>query len=331
MRRNFFGACLLRLCAFAILSIAAGAASADRSRWTIVDLGGDDWNVTANAVNNRGEVAGVMRINTGPFRHAFVWSNGEFTDLGVPAGSFASNAQGMNHHGTFVGDNGSRPAVFQDGTWTVLPVFGTLNDVNEGNSAVGGMAIGALVHAFIYKDGLITDIGAPPGGSAVAMGINNAGTVVGNAFIPPAIPFTFPQPIRGFVFENGTMSLLETLGGLQAFASDINNAGTIVGTAQDPSGAFHAVVYDGALPRPLGVPGNFSGARAINDRGQIVGSMDGGSFLFDNGVVTRLESIAEVAAAGWTRLQPLAINDRGWIAGTGSKNGVGRSFVLMPK
>jgi len=79
------------------------------------------------------------------------------------------------------------------------------------------------------------------------------------------------------------------------------------------------------------VPGNFSGARAINDRGQVVGTMDNGSFLYDNAAVTRLESIPEVVAAGWTRLAPQAINDRGWIAGTGSRNGQGRAFVLVPK
>jgi hypothetical protein len=36
-----------------------------------------------------------------------------------------------------------------------------------------------------------------------------------------------------------------------------------------------------------------------------------------------------VMAAGWTRLTPTAINDRGWIVGIGF-NGQGRAFVLIP-
>ena len=83
MRKNSFGARLIRVLALAFLCLA-GAAYAARSQWTIVDLGGDSWSVTANAVNNRGEVAGWMYVFPGgvPFHHGFVWSNGAFTDLG---------------------------------------------------------------------------------------------------------------------------------------------------------------------------------------------------------------------------------------------------------
>jgi hypothetical protein len=38
---------------------------------------------------------------------------------------------------------------------------------------------------------------------------------------------------------------------------------------------------------PLNGPfGNNSGAFGINDRGQVVGSYDGGGFVYDNGVYT---------------------------------------------
>jgi probable HAF family extracellular repeat protein len=330
MRKNSLGARLLALCAFLVL---CGSAIAKTQAWTILDLGANEWGgFPGNAVNNRGDVAGWMFGGTTvPNHHGYIWNSGTLTDLGVPAGSFASGVQGMNNHGTLAGDTNERPAVYKDGSWTVLPVFGALNDVNEADVAVGAMLTGGGggVHAFIYKDGLITDIGAPPQASTVAWAINNGGTIVGNAFLPPPIPFTFPQPIRGFVYENGAMRLLDTLGGLQAFAMDINNSGTIVGTAQEANGNFHAVTYVGSTPLALGVPGNFSTARAINDRGQIVGTMDNGSYLYDNGTVTRLESIPEVMAAGWTRLTPTAINDRGWIVGTGF-NGQGRAFVLIP-
>jgi len=83
MRKNSLGARFLHLCAFAFLCCAAGSASAVRNQWTITDLGGESWSVTANAANNRGDVAGWMCVfpSAIPFHHGFVWSNGTFTDL----------------------------------------------------------------------------------------------------------------------------------------------------------------------------------------------------------------------------------------------------------
>ena len=111
----------------------------------------------------------------------------------------------------------------------------------------------------------------------------------------------------------------------------INNAGTIVGAALDASGHERATLWDGAGIRPLITTGNFSVATAINDRGQVVGSMDNGAFLYEDGAVTRLESIPEVAAAGWSRLSASGINDRGWIVGFGTRGNTESAFVLMPR
>lgn len=311
-------------------AIVTAAQSAPSAYWTITDLGGASWNVIANTVDNRGEVAGWMRPDNGPFHDGFLWSNGTLADIGsAHFGATGSSVSGMNNHGMLVGDDGVHPTIYQDGTWIVLPVQGTLNDANESNIAVGAMAFGPTPHAFMYKEGAIIDLGAPPGGSASAFAINNHGVVAGTANLPGSI-YSWPPPSRAFVFENGEMSLLDTLGGNQGFGADINNAGVIAGTAQDAAGAYHAVVYEGGIPRSLGIPGIFSGAKAINDRGQVIGSVDNGSFLYDNGTVTVLDSIPEVAAAGWTHLQARAINDRGWIAGTGLRNGQGRAFVLKP-
>ncbi len=91
------------------------------------------------------------------------------------------------------------------------------------------------------------------------------------------------------------------------------------------------MVYDSSgMRRLFDAPGNHA-AKSINDRGAVVGSMDNGSFLYDDGVLTRLESIPEVVAAGWTRLTPQGINDRGWIVGVGAKADGGHAFILKPR
>jgi probable HAF family extracellular repeat protein len=314
----------------ALSAVSAIAIAAPKQHWTIVDVGdlGAPFNSGfAQAINNRGEVGGWSYAGpVVPMHHGFIYRNGTIEDLGVPSGFTQSNVNALNNSGMAVGDTNVNPAVYDHGTWTVLPVQGTLLDVNEGGMAAGSYRFGNATHAMIYKDGSMTDIGALIDGGSVARGINNAGTVVGTATFPSG--FTFPQPSRAFVYENGSVRLLDTLGGKTATGADINNAGTVIGTAQDAAGVQHAVIYEGSTPRALGLPGN-SIAQAINERGQIVGQSDTNGFLYEDGTITLLESIPEVKAAGWTRLTPMAINDRGWITGVGLNNGRGRPFLLM--
>jgi probable HAF family extracellular repeat protein len=69
-----------------------------------------------------------------------------------------------------------------------------------------------------------------------------------------------------------------TLGGKYTFANDLNNLGQVVGAAYTSSGNARAFVTDphGQGIRALGTftGGNISGARAINERGQVVGEAE---------------------------------------------------------
>ena len=73
---------------------------------------------------------------------------------------------------------------------------------------------------------------------------------------------------------------------------------------------------------------------AFQEVSQVVGNLgQNGSFLYDDGEVTMLDSLPAVQAAGWVRLIPTAINNRGWITGYGSR-GSGQSdkaFLLIPR
>ena len=320
--------------AAAALCFAAVAAQAAASKWTIVDIL-PTWGGIAQAINNRGEVTGWMYAPEPlPMHHTFMWSNGELQDLGTPAGHFSSEGVGMSNNGYIVGNGfNGYVAFWHKGEWTALDTRGQLNDVNESGTMVGGLYLPGNLdsHAVMVKDGVITDLGTIGGGGySFASAINNAGTIVGNASLPTP-PFSGQWIFRGFVYENGAMRDIGTLGGTSSYLYDVNSSGMAVGCSDTAAGRLVATVYQNGVLQPLAeIPGN-SCARAVNDRGDVIGSSDaGGGWLYSRGTLTMLAQIPEVRAAGYTQLSPLALNDRGWITGTGSKNG-GQSFVLIPK
>ena len=321
--------------AAAACAVSIVANAAPPSRWTITDIL-PTWGGIAQGINNRGEVTGwKYGSNPIPGHVAFVWRNGELQELGIPAGEYASSGFGISNNGTVAGDTNQRPAIWHDGEWTVIPLYGTLNDVNEGGVAVGGMRFpGKLdASAAMYKDGVVSDLGTIPGGNgySFAWAVNNSGTIVGNASLPTP-PFSGIWKFRGFVYENGAMRDIGTLGGNSSYLYDINNSGTAVGASELPGGRLVATLYRGGVLQQLAeIPGN-SAARAINERGDVIGGSDAGGWLYSDGKLTMLAQIPEARAAGYTQITPMGINDRGWITGIGYKPASGgQSFVLMPK
>ena len=127
------------------------------------------------------------------------------------------------------------------------------------------------------------------------------------------------------------MTDLGTFGGPYSSATDVNNRGVVVGVASDGA-VTRPFYYDGVMRPVCGIMVQ-ADAQGINDRGAIIGNIGTQGYLCDNGVLTILNDIPAVQAAGWTQLFPQDINDRGWIVGWGYKAGStsGEAFVLMPK
>src|SRR5690349_12297797 len=99
---------------------ATAATAAPSTRWTITDVL-PAWGGQAESINNRGEVTGWMYgSNPIPGHVAFRWSNGELQDLGIPAGEYASQGFSIANNGFIAGDTNQRPAVYSNGTWTVV-------------------------------------------------------------------------------------------------------------------------------------------------------------------------------------------------------------------
>ena len=93
---------------------ASGRQAADR-QYSITDLGHlGGGNSEATGINSRGQVVGWSRTASWEY-HAFLWEDGEMTDLGTLPGGAWSFAQGINSRGQVVGssdtDSGGRHAV----------------------------------------------------------------------------------------------------------------------------------------------------------------------------------------------------------------------------
>jgi probable HAF family extracellular repeat protein len=236
-----------------------------------------------------------------------------------------------------------RPAMFRKGS--LVNLFQGTNSggaagINDRGEIVGSVSInGGPGHAFVYRNGLTTDLGAY--GGFGALGINNRGDVVGEISIPQNSA-TFPQiPFHPFLYRHGLMHDLGTLGGSSGGATAINDPGEIVGWSATTSNAeTHAFLYSGGKMTDLGTLGGvppygygygygaqpYSSALAVNNWGQIVGNSTTTNgvhaFLYSNGTMTDLNDLATLTyvngPAGFLVLTSAhGINDRGQIVGEG--------------
>ena len=169
---------------------------------------GDDRISAAVGINDKGQVVGgsgpCAPLSPAISAHALLWQNGSSrpTDLGNLGGSTNNAALGINGQGEIVGLSG-------------LP----------GNTTA---------HAFIWQNGVMTDLRVLPGDVfSVAFSINDNGQVVGESCDAGG-------NCRAFLWQND-MGMVD-LNSLVApgsprlvVAYDINNQGQIVGEAYDQS------------------------------------------------------------------------------------------------
>ncbi len=318
-----------------LTALAFVAQAAPPAQWTIEPLGSiADRGSLANGLNNRGDIVGYSStgIPSGfgpPFFHGFLWQNGAMQDAGTPTGQAAaySSLFAINDHGLAVGASAGFVYTWQDGTWTALGFTGEPADINKSGTIVGSRFAGPGRQGWLYRDGVLEQLPSLGPGGTEANAINDRGVVAGTTWLPTG-------QSRAFRWENGAMQELGTLGGAWSIGNDINNHGEIIGRSSTGS-ADVAFIYDRGGMRPLIDATTNAYPVAINDRGAVVGTLDfnRASFLFQDGVLTVLEQIPAVQAAGWQRLYPEDINDRGWITGSGIRAGATarEAFVLMPR
>jgi len=201
-------------------------------------------------------------------------------------------------------------------------------DINNNGQIVGSAYIDQVQsHAFVWQDGVMTDVGTLGGEMSRAVAINDHGQVAGVSSLRSG----YNPPLHVFLWAGGVMTDVGTLGAEWGEAIDINEQGWVVGYSATASGLSHGFVWANGVITDLGtLGGSETFVTDISDRGQIVGSSttaDGRwhAFLWENGRMTDIGAAWADSAYG---THAAAINERGQVAGYSVRGGqVERGFL----
>jgi probable HAF family extracellular repeat protein len=223
------------------------------------------------------------------------------------------------------------------GTLGGLESWGT--GINANGQVVGYSYVsGTHSHAFLYSNGMMTDLGTLGGFSSdlfsYAYGINDTGQVVGGAEIKSG-GANFPFLFSNGVMEDLTVPLTPTEWGTiqSGVAYAINDSGQITGLV-GPGGSQLLFTYsDGNLQviPPVAGAAAFSAGYGINAAGEITGFAAFGGGIYDairytNGTIQDLDDFG-VFKQGYSSTGT-AINSLGQITGNGvTTPGVYHAFL----
>lgn len=244
---------------------------------TVIDLANPTFTQTLG-INNSGTVAG---FSGNPTASGFTLTlPSTFTNENFP-GAVSTMVTGINQNGDTVGiyvDAGGTTHGFTDigATFHTVDQPGTVFNqglgINLADETVGYSSkvdpLGMVGQdAYSQLGGVFTNINAllPSNFNSQAVGINNAGTVVG--FYMPTATTSI-----GFLDVGGTISALDPFGSTFTQALGINNLGEIVGFWTDGGGVQHGYVDIGGFFYSFDAMGSVNTTiNGVNDLGQIVG------------------------------------------------------------
>jgi len=234
------------------------------------DLGAlaDGMSSQANWISASGLVAGVSQngeidplIPGLPELRAVLWRNGGITDLGtLPGGGYESFATAVNSRGQVVGE--------------------AQNTVPDDFSMVGPGFITTQTRAFLWKNGMMQDLGTlGTGTDAMAQFINERGQIVGWSYTSSApntsCPSFLPLAAGSFIWdETNGMRDIGNLGGTCAIATGVNDQGIVIGDNIDDNIIERGFLWDNGSIKDLGgtIGGTQTTAEAVNQAGEVAGT-----------------------------------------------------------
>jgi probable HAF family extracellular repeat protein len=162
--------------------------------------------------------------------------------------------------------------------------------VSDNGAVVGCSEAADGIHAFIYFDGAMQDLG-----HGCALAVNDSGVVAGRSGNGELV-----------IWRGRTVTPLGVTGNV----GGINEFGTVVGSFNSTGGERAFMYRDGKLTDLGSLPGEGgSAANAVNSKGEIVGRSAGHAFLYANGTMRDLGTL------GGNNSAARGINERGVVVG----------------
>lgn len=186
----------------------------------------------AAAINNVGQIVGMSKTATGA-THPFLYNGSSLTDLGTLGGDFAY-ATDINQSGEVAGTSTTADGLLQAFLYSggVMQGLGggmtQAMAINDAGTVVG--RDNASHHAFVYRDGVMTDLGTlgPLYDVSGAYGISDGGQIVGMSYN------SVTGEGIGTLWEDGTAyALSEIVGGDWTFTDTKNSPLWTIGRGGD--------------------------------------------------------------------------------------------------
>ena len=244
--------------------------------------------VTVVGVNHRREV--LASVDLGEYHlRAMLFGTGTGIDIGHLASRRMTWALGIDSAGRVIANGFVRhqggvevtsPMMWQDGVLRAIgPLTGSAcegdsiacrdgwaRDMNSRGEIVGNIRDhSGRSRPFVWRHGVMREIGAFPGESAEATLINDRGQILGHDIASSGTRF--------FIWSRGNLDYFPRAHGMDIVA--MNNHGVVTGTHRAPGGGVHAFVRHGSgvvTDLGPGLPGaSYSEPVAINDQGDVVG------------------------------------------------------------
>ena len=317
------------VCGLALLGSVSPPMKASTVSYTLIDLGSLGccnywiWESAATGLNNAGEVVGVTTSPVDPsLTLPFIYSNGVMTAMtDWTGGATAINENGQaTGYAAPPGEIMPHLFIYEAGVFTDLGALpGYSNQPYAAGYAINNL--GTIVGdsrsgAFIYENGVIRTLKRLS--ARYANGVNDSGDVIGLLeTVKPGSPHTD----KGFLFSGNQLTELPPMDGdpeSQTMPAAINNRGQIVGTAgMATTHTARAFLLENGVFRDLVIPGEYSSAVDINERGDILGYSDLSPIVYRDGQIIDLNQSIERNGSIWPKIQNVqAINDLGQVVGS---------------